>query len=88
MIKFNKPTNLNGTELVNELESVGITVNDLPFVDGNDDLWLDISDANKAQAEQIVAAHNGTVIPPEPTVAEKLASVGLSIDDLKDALGL
>lgn len=88
MIKFNKPTNLNGTELVNELESAGITVNDLPFVDGNDDLWLDISDEDKAQAEQIVAAHNGTVIPPEPTVADKLASVGLSIDDLKDALGL
>ncbi len=88
MIKFDKPINLNGTELVDELESAGITVNDLPYVDGNDDLWLDISDANKTQAEQIVAAHNGTVIAPEPTVADKLASVGLSIDDLKDALGL
>ena len=27
-------------------------------------------------------------VEPEPTVADKLASVGLSIDDLKSALGL
>ena len=26
--------------------------------------------------------------PPEPTITEKLASVGLTIDDLKTALGL
>jgi hypothetical protein len=27
-------------------------------------------------------------VEPEPTVADKLASVGLSVDDLKSALGL
>jgi MOSC domain-containing protein YiiM len=27
-------------------------------------------------------------VEPEPTVADKLASVGLSVDDLKTALGL
>jgi hypothetical protein len=27
-------------------------------------------------------------VEPEPTVAQKLASVGLSVDDLKAALGL
>ena len=27
-------------------------------------------------------------VEPEPTVAEKLASVGLSVDDLKSALGI
>ena len=27
-------------------------------------------------------------VKPEPTVADKLASVGLSVDDLKSALGL
>jgi hypothetical protein len=39
------------------------------------------------EADDAIAAHN----PPaqvEPTVAEKLASVGLSVDDLKAALGL
>ena len=49
---------------------------------------LDISKADVSKTEPIVAAHNGTVIASEPTVVQKLASVGLSIDDLKDALGL
>jgi hypothetical protein len=39
------------------------------------------------EAEQAIAAHNPPA-PTEPTVAEKLASVGLSVDDLKTALGL
>ena len=36
--------------------------------------------------EILEAAEN--YIEPTPTVAEKLASVGLSVDDLKTALGL
>ena len=56
-------------------------------VDGNSDLWLDISNSDKAKAESIVAAHNGTTIAPEPTIAEKLASVGLSLEELRTGLG-
>ena len=43
--------------------------------------------ANQAEADASIAAHNPTE-PKEPTVAEKLASVGLSVADLKEALGL
>ena len=43
--------------------------------------------ANQAEADALIAAHNPPE-PTEPTVAEKLASVGLSISDLKAALGL
>lgn len=43
-------------------------------------------DCTKAQAQAALDAHDGTI--PEPTIAEKLASVGLSVDDLKVALGL
>ena len=39
------------------------------------------------EANKLLAAHNPPA-PKEPTVAEKLASVGLSLDDLKEALGL
>jgi len=91
MIKFNRPTNLNGTELREELNNAGVTIsNEMNAVniDGNGDLWLDIKASDQVKAESIVANHNGTIIPPQPTVAEKLASVGLSIDDLKGALGL
>ncbi len=44
-------------------------------------------DCTKAQAEAALAAHNPPA-PTEPTVADKLASVGLSIDDLKAALSV
>ena len=51
-----------------------------------DDLFIS-GDCTKAQAEAALAAHNPPA-PTEPTVAEKLASVGLSVTDLKAALGL
>jgi hypothetical protein len=88
MIKFNKPVNLNGTELLNALNDAGVTVNDLPYVDGNSDLWLDIPNSDKTKAESIVAEHNGTIIAPEPTIQDKLANAGISLDELKTALGL
>ena len=39
------------------------------------------------EAKAALAAHNPPA-PTEPTVADKLASVGLSVADLKVALGL
>jgi hypothetical protein len=91
MIQFTKPTNLNGTELRQELRSAGIEISDSPnavAVDGNDNLLLDVLEKDKSKASGVVAAHNGTTVAPELTVADKLASVGLSIDDLKAVLGL
>ena len=88
MIKFNKPVNLNGTELLAELNAAGVLIEQSPTVDGNDNLWLEIADKDKIKAETVVNAHNGTTVAPEPTIADKLASIGLSLDDLKDALGL
>ncbi len=91
MIKFNKPINLNGSELLDELAAVGIVLDKFtqaPIVDGNGNLWLDIDPADESATTAVVAAHNGTTVAPEPTIAEKLASVGLNLTDLKTALGL
>jgi hypothetical protein len=88
MIKFIKPLNLNGAELLQELNAAGVVVTTNPMIDGDGNLWLDITEADQAKTTPIVAAHNGTQIAPEPTIDEKLASVGLSINDLKAALGL
>jgi hypothetical protein len=88
MIQFTKPTNLNGAELLAELNAAGISIEKSPVIDGDGNFWLDIAKADEAKAKPIVATHNGTIISPEPTVADKLLSVGLSIDDLKLALGL
>ena len=90
MIKLNKPTNLNGTELRQELNAAGVKISNEPssLKDDNGDLWLDIADKDEAKAQVVVNAHNGTIVAPEPTVADKLQSVGLNLEDLKAALGL
>jgi hypothetical protein len=90
MIKFNKPINLNGTELRKELRNAKVDISDdnLSVREISGDLYLDIKPADEAKAETVVAAHNGTIVAPEPTIEDKLASVGLSLPDLKAALGL
>jgi hypothetical protein len=86
MIEFAKPKNLNGTELLAELNAAGVSISQSPMLDGNENLLLDVTEADKAKAEIVIAAHNGTMIAPAATIEQKLAMVGLSIDDLKAAL--
>jgi len=88
VIKFIKPTNLNGTELIDELNAAGIAITESPFVNASGDLYLQIATADAKKAQSIVAAHNGTTVAPEPSIEQKLASVGLSLNDLKSALGI
>jgi hypothetical protein len=90
MEQFTKPENLNGGELRNELRSAGIEIGeefDAVMVNDGSILSLKINTKDKAKAQEIVSAHNGTVIGREATIAEKLASVGLSLEELKAALG-
>jgi len=55
--------------------------------DDYDDLvWL--SEGNKPTWAQVEAEINNPTPQPEPTIEDKLASVGLSLPDLKAALGL
>jgi hypothetical protein len=91
MIKLNKPTNLNGTELRQQLNTAGVTISNEPSAvkaDNEGNLWLDIATKDEAKAKSVVEAHNGTIIAPEPTVADKLANAGLTVEDLRAALGL
>jgi hypothetical protein len=91
MISFNTPTNLNGAELLDELAVVGIVLDKVkqpPHLTVDGKLHLDILETDKAKVEAVVAAHNGTTIATEPTIEDKLASVGLNLTDLKTALGL
>lgn len=76
---FPIPSELNGDQLQAETsaESVRVSENEL----------LIVSDKTKAEIAAIVAVHV-PVAKPEPTITEKLERVGLSLDDLKAALGL
>ena len=87
MIKLNKPENLNGEELVQELLNAGIEVNTetSPLVDGNNDLWLDIDVNDESKAIKIVANHNGTTIVPNLAVKRQalLAKLGITEEEAK-----
>jgi hypothetical protein len=76
---FDIPANFNGSQLKEELFADEVYVRDNKLIISGD--------LTEAQAEAGIAAHIPLPIT-EPTVAEKLASVGLSVADLKVALGL
>jgi hypothetical protein len=90
MIQFNKPNNLNGKELRDELNAAGVVISydkNSVLVNAEGYLVLEIDSSDEDKAAAIVAAHNGTTVAPQPTIEDKLASVGLSLDELRAALG-
>jgi hypothetical protein len=89
MIKFNKPENLNGTELLAELKVAKVTITQPPLVDGNNDLWLDIAEKDATKAAGIVAAHNGTTVAPDKAAARQaiLDRLGITADEAALLLG-
>lgn len=82
--KFKQPKTLDGKQLIDELVLEGIIAADVPSIDVEGNLWIDIDPKDEAKAISIVAAHVANA--KELSVADKLASVGLTIDELKAAL--
>jgi len=89
MISFDRPKELNGLQLCEELKAAGIAIDEEknPYIDGNGVFYLDIASKDTQKAQDVLNAHISQP-KPEPTIADKLASVGLSVNDLKSALGL
>lgn len=77
--EFEIPKQLNGEQLKVELNCNEVYI-------ANDKLIIG-GDLTQEQAAAGLATHN-PLAPQETTIEEKLAIVGLSIDDLKAALGL
>lgn len=77
---------INLAQLDQELNGKGL--NGTLDEDGNcvDVSLTENNDATEAELKAAIDAHVANW--PQPSVAEKLASVGLSIDDLKAALGV
>ena len=82
MITTTKEINL--AQLDSEIGSYGLNMDSF---DGTQTIEpVKDSPVSKDQLQSAVDAHVG--IFPELSISEKLASVGLSVDDLKAALGL
>ena len=65
----------------------------LKYEDGDQTWWIPTDPANSHYAEylasgQTAAAYVEPPAPPEPTPEEKLARSGLTVDELKDLLGI
>ncbi len=77
---------INLIQLDRELGLQGLSA-DFNDADNKIITTADLSTITQSELEAAVEAH--IALPePEPTIEEKLASVGLTIDDLKAALGL
>ena len=64
MISFDKPINLNGFELREELNAAGVSISNEPTAvktTADNLIWLDIDDRDKEAAAKVIAAHDGTV---------------------------
>jgi translation elongation factor EF-G len=92
MIKFNKPNQLNGLQLRQELNASGVKIDNevnAVSIDGNGDLWLDIAKKDEAKAKLVVEAHVGVDQSAAQEAAKKaiLDRIGLTADELKTILG-
>ncbi len=84
MIKVDKLINLE--QLDKELNGKGLVA---PVDDQLKVIAVGLAENNPATYEELQAAiDNHVAVFTEPTIEEKLASVGVSFDDLKAALGL
>jgi hypothetical protein len=78
-IKIEKPNKIIDSEdFFNKTGVTFFTLNGEFYVNGVE---------NKEEAKALIDAY-AFVAPPQPTIEDKLASVGLSVTDLKTALGL
>lgn len=92
MIKFDKPTELNGSQLRDELNEAGIKLEngiESISIDENGDLFLSIAKKDEAKAKPIIDAHVGVDQTAAKEAAKKaiLDRIGLTADELKTILG-
>lgn len=69
MISFDKPNNLDGAKLIDELLAAGVAIigvdeiahlgKTAPSIDGEGNLLLAIAESDKSKAKAVVTAHNG-----------------------------
>jgi hypothetical protein len=89
-MRFDLPKKFNGTTLRNELaeHQIYLAAEKSAITISENNLFLEIDEKDSDKVIEVLKNHNGNDIVIETTIEQKLASVGLSIADLKSALGL
>lgn len=66
MIQFNKPQNLNGKTLIDELVAVGIVIGvdgngerAKPMIDGEGNFYLPVNEADREATQAVLDSYNG-----------------------------
>lgn len=90
MIAFNYQE-VHRDKLFSELVSAGIDLQPTSamycyLLNEDGKLWIDTTEENRSIVEEILLNHNP--IETQLNIEDKLAIAGLSVDDLKSALGL
>jgi len=89
MIYLDITKNVNGDLLQQELLIAGLEteVTVYSYPEGQKIQLNNVEESDRALAQSIYDVHIAPA-PTEPTIEQKLAAAGLTIDDLKSALGL
>lgn len=87
MIRFDLPNAFNGAQFCDELKVAGIVIDNKQDMYATTDgsLWLNVETKDTQKAQDVLNAHIPQPVAG-PTIADKLASVGLSLDELKAAI--
>ena len=92
MIKIQIADVFNGKQLIQEMQEAGVILYEnlagitTVVKESNGEIFIPTSEEFAELAQQVATNH--VAVFQEDTVMDRLASVGLSIDDLKSALGL
>jgi len=92
MIKIEIADVFNGKQLIQEMQEAGVILYEnlagitAVVKEANGEIFIPTSEEFAELAQQVATNH--VAVFQEDTVMDRLASVGLSIDDLKSALGL
>jgi len=73
MHSFTKPSDLNGVQLIDEIQTQKILVGGFPSLDGDGVLWLDIDEKDHDKVATIIENHKGQAHYKDSTAIARTA---------------
>jgi hypothetical protein len=73
MHSFTQPSDLNGVQLIEEIQAKKILVNGVPSLDSDGVLWLDIDEKDHDKVATIIENHKGEAHYKDATAIARIA---------------